>query len=46
MKNVMEFLINSENFGALKLLKEKYKEKIKNIYIDPPYNAPASEVYI
>lgn len=31
-------LINSENFQALELLQEKYKERIKAIYIDPPYN--------
>ena len=37
-------LINSENFGALNLLQDRYKEQIKTVYIDPPYNAPASEV--
>jgi adenine-specific DNA-methyltransferase len=31
-------IIRSENFQALQLLSEKYKEKIKCIYIDPPYN--------
>lgn len=31
-------LINSENFQALNLLKNKYRGKIKCIYIDPPYN--------
>ena len=31
-------LINSENFQALELLQEKYKEQVKCIYIDPPYN--------
>jgi len=31
-------LINSENFQALKLLEAKYKEQIKCVYIDPPYN--------
>jgi len=31
-------LIKSENWQALKLLQEKYKERIKTIYIDPPYN--------
>lgn len=31
-------LINSENFQALNLLQEKYKESINTIYIDPPYN--------
>lgn len=31
-------LINSENFGALNLLQSRYKEQIKTVYIDPPYN--------
>jgi adenine-specific DNA-methyltransferase len=31
-------LINSENFQALQLLSERFKAKIKCIYIDPPYN--------
>jgi adenine-specific DNA-methyltransferase len=31
-------LINSENFQALNLLQERYKEKVKCVYIDPPYN--------
>lgn len=37
-------LINSENFQALELLQEKYKEQVKCIYIDPPYNAQSSEI--
>lgn len=31
-------LICSENFQALNLLLEKYREKVKCVYIDPPYN--------
>lgn len=31
-------LINSENFQALNLMQEKYKEKVDGVYIDPPYN--------
>ncbi|WP_424411667.1 site-specific DNA-methyltransferase [Pasteurella sp. PK-2025] len=31
-------LIHSDNFQALNLLQAKYKEKVKCIYIDPPYN--------
>lgn len=31
-------LVHSENFQALNLLQERYKEKVKCIYIDPPYN--------
>jgi adenine-specific DNA-methyltransferase len=37
-------LIHSENFQALNLLQERYREKVKCIYIDPPYNADASEI--
>lgn len=37
-------IINSENFQALNVLQEKYREKVKCIYIDPPYNAPSSEI--
>ncbi len=37
-------LINSENFQALNLLKEKFNEKIDSIYIDPPYNSNASKI--
>jgi len=37
-------IINSENFQALNLLQDKYKEKVKCIYIDPPYNAQSSEI--
>ncbi|KXZ40720.1 adenine-specific DNA-methyltransferase [Alkalithermobacter thermoalcaliphilus JW-YL-7 = DSM 7308] len=31
-------LIKSENFQALNLLMERYKEQVKCVYIDPPYN--------
>ena len=31
-------LIKSENWQALNLLSEKYREKVQTIYIDPPYN--------
>lgn len=37
-------LIHSENFQALNLLQEKYRESIKCIYIDPPYNTNATEI--
>jgi adenine-specific DNA-methyltransferase len=30
--------INSENYQALKCLEKKYQNKIRCIYIDPPYN--------
>ncbi len=31
-------LVHGENFGALNILQERYREKIKCIYADPPYN--------
>src|SRR5690606_15113562 len=31
-------LVHSENFQALNLLQERYKEQVKCIYRDPPYN--------
>lgn len=37
-------LINSENFQALELLQEKCRERVQNIYADPPYNTSASEI--
>jgi len=36
-------LIKSENFQALRLLLQKYKERVKCIYIDPPYNTGNDE---
>jgi len=37
-------LIQSENYQALNTLKNKYKGRVDLIYIDPPYNAPSSEI--
>lgn len=37
-------MINGDNFHALDLLLARHKERIKCIYIDPPYNADASEI--
>lgn len=37
-------LIHSDNYQALNNLQSKFNGKIDNIYIDPPYNAPASEI--
>jgi len=37
-------VIHSENFQALNTLLPKYRSQIDLIYIDPPYNAPASEI--
>lgn len=38
-------LINSENFQALELLQEKYREAVKCVYIDPPYNTGKGDFY-
>lgn len=35
-------LVHSENWQALNLLLEKYRERIQCIHIDPPYNTEAS----
>jgi len=35
-------MIHSENFQALQLLKERYRENIHCIHIDPPYNTDTS----
>jgi len=35
-------LVHSENWQALNLLKEKYRERVKCVYIDPPYNTGGS----
>jgi adenine-specific DNA-methyltransferase len=37
-------LVHSENWQAMNLLKEKYQEKVKCIYIDPPYNTAATPI--
>ena len=36
-------LIHSENWQALNTLQRRYKEKVKCIYIDPPYNTEKDE---
>lgn len=37
-------LIHSDNFQALNLLQARYREQVKCIYIDPPYNSPKSQI--
>ncbi len=37
-------LIHGDNFQALNLLQERYREQVKCVYIDPPYNTDASEI--
>ena len=37
-------LVHGENWQVLRLLQYKYKESVKCIYIDPPYNTDASAI--
>jgi len=37
-------LVHSENWQALNLLQEKYRERVKCIYIDPPFNTDANPI--
>jgi adenine-specific DNA-methyltransferase len=37
-------LIHSDNFQALNLLGERYREKVKCVYIDPPYNTASNSI--
>ncbi|GLI53357.1 site-specific DNA-methyltransferase [Thermodesulfovibrio yellowstonii] len=39
-------LIKSENYQALNLLINKYKEKVQTIYIDPPFNKEQDADYL
>ena len=38
LDNTNNVIIRGDNLDALKILKQNYSEKIKMIYIDPPYN--------
>lgn len=37
-------LIKSDNYQALNTIMPKYRQRVKCIYIDPPYNTAASEI--
>jgi adenine-specific DNA-methyltransferase len=39
-------LIHSENFQALNLLQERYREQVKCVYIDPPFNLGQNGDYL
>lgn len=39
------WLIHSENYQALNTIKEKYRNKIQTIYIDPPFNLEGSDQF-
>ncbi|MBP6059315.1 MAG: site-specific DNA-methyltransferase [Candidatus Saccharicenans sp.] len=46
LDNILDgLLIKSENWQALNLILEKYKEKIQTIYIDPPFNTGQDFLY-
>ncbi len=38
-------LIHSENYQALNSIKNKYREKVQCIYIDPPFNLDSSDQF-
>lgn len=37
-------LIHGDNFQALTLLSDRYREQVKCVYIDPPYNTSSSSI--
>ncbi len=37
-------LVHSENWQALNSLRRRYRESVKCVYIDPPYNTDSSEI--
>jgi adenine-specific DNA-methyltransferase len=37
-------LVHADNYAALRTLEPAYKERVKCIYIDPPYNTDASPI--
>lgn len=37
-------LIHSDNFQALRLLQQRWRQEIKCVYIDPPYNTASSAI--
>ena len=45
-KDLMGRLIFTENYQGLNTLKDKYKEKIDLIYIDPPFNTGSDFDYV
>lgn len=43
-KSTGGLMINSDNYQALGLLKEKYSKAVTCVYIDPPYNTDATPI--
>lgn len=42
--NLDGLLIHGDNFQALNLLQERYREQVKCVYIDPPYNTNSTPI--
>jgi adenine-specific DNA-methyltransferase len=42
--NCSGLVIQSENFQALNLLQSRYHDRVRCVYIDPPYNTDASAI--
>jgi adenine-specific DNA-methyltransferase len=43
-KNTDGVLLNSENFQAMNLISSRFRNKIKFVYADPPYNTEGNEI--
>jgi adenine-specific DNA-methyltransferase len=43
-ENIDGVLFHSDNFQALRLLEARYRQQVKCIYIDPPYNTDSSSI--
>jgi adenine-specific DNA-methyltransferase len=43
-EEVNGLLIHSENYQALNFLQERYRETVKCVYLDPPYNTDAAPI--
>lgn len=43
-ENIDGVALHSDNWQALQTIEEKYREQVKCIYIDPPYNTNASGI--
>ncbi len=39
-------LLHSENFQALSLMQARYRERVKCVYIDPPYNTGSDAIRV
>jgi len=47
LENILDgLLIKSENWQALNLLLEKYKERVQTVFIDPPFNKEQDADYL